>query len=189
MLLVNDRKLMIQIIVVLLLAKFVIVPVLEWQNEQIDIVNRQSKQLNKGLKLLENKSELVEHLGKLRSELQVQSQLIAGKGESAISYQLNVQKQIEALLEKYELTSRSITWLNPAVKGNTEEHKLELQLKGSLKNFISLIMEIEQQKPKLAVVEYKSNVSKMYPQRQKLGQFLGKLVIVGWRDISGSTDE
>lgn len=176
---------MLFIIIGLAAIKFLLVPIFDWQNIQIKSINRQNSQLVKGLDLLANQKQLITQLQTLRHHAQRQLSLIARTDETAIVYQVNIQKQMEKLLEKYHLNARSTTWLNKVTRGNIEEHRLEIALKGSVKNFIEFISEIEQQKPKLAILEYRSIINQMSPQSHELGRFSGKFIVVGWRNIAG----
>ena len=66
---------------------------------------------------------------------------------------------------------------------------MEISLTGSTKNYIQFMMALEQIQPKITIVEFRSNISKMYPNQNKLGRFNGKIVIVGWRKNTGSVNE
>jgi hypothetical protein len=115
--------------------------------------------------------------------------LIASEEKSVLDYQLKIQKQIEALLSSLALTTRSVSWLNPLQDGHLEEHRMEISLTGSMKSYIQFMIALEQIKPKLTIDEFRSNISKMYPNQNKLGRFNGKIVIVGWRNSLGSDNE
>lgn len=187
--LLDNRPLIIGLILILVGLKFVFVPVIQWQDLTMTKIAKQDKQLQKGLALVENKEELVSTLTSLKNDSRQQLQLFASDEKSSIAYQLKIQKNVETLLEKYKLKSRSVTWLTPVTKSSIEEHRLEVTLSGELKKFIQLMVEIEKQKPKLALMEFRSNISRMKPTRNKLGKFTGKFVVVGWRSTAGVENE
>jgi len=182
----DNKPFLIGLIVILGAIKFILLPVVTWQETQVNSIFKQERQLAKGLQLLENKTQMIEELNSLRQFSEQQQALIALPEQSPVSYQLKIQKMIEKLLEKYQLNSRSSNWLAPVVKSNIEEHRLEIALSGNTKEFIQFLTEIEQQKPKLSLVDLRTNISKMYPTRDKLGRFTGKFTIVGWRLVGGA---
>lgn len=185
----GNRQLTLSVIAVLALIKFLLLPLFSWQNEMLNSINKQNSQLVKGLYLLENQAELTNQLQGLKQVNSKQLQLIASSESSSIAYQLNVQKKVERLLEKYQLTSRSANWLNVIERGSVEEQRLEISLRGSVKQFIEFISEVEQQSPKLALIEYRTAINNMYPNRHELGRFSGKFILVGWRNVAGVKDE
>jgi len=187
--LLDNRPLIIGMILTLISIKFVLVPVIQWQNQTLVKITKQDRQLQKGLALVDNKDDLLEKFTSLKNYSRQQLKLVASDEKSPIAYQLKVQKNIESLLDKYKLKSRSVTWLAPVRKSSIEEHRLEVTLSGKLKEFIQFMVEIEKQKPKLALMEFRSNISKMKPVRNELGQFTGKFIVVGWRSTTGEVDE
>ena len=185
----KNKPILIGLILVLVTIKFAILPIVNWQENKVLEIQKKNKQLKKGLALVDNQQDLAFELLTLQQFSLKQLQLVAGTENTAIQYQLNIQRKIEALIEKYELRSRSVSWLNKVDRDGHEEHRLEVSLAGTFKGFISLLTEIEKQKPKLALLEFRSNISKMFPNRNELGQFSGKFVVISWRAIPREQNE
>ena len=184
--LIKNKPLMLSVVAILAGMKFVIMPIVEWQDEKISVMHRQETQLNKGLTLLEGKETLVSSLTALSKKREALSKELLGEDQNATSYQLRVQKVINTLIEKNDLRARNSNWLTPLDKGGIEEHRLELSFSGKQKNFIQFLLDIEQQKPKIAVYELTSGISNMATQRGNLGNVNGKVILVGWRTNSVS---
>lgn len=182
--LLNNRKLVIGTIAVLASLKFIVVPVIDWQNEQAAVYEKKLRQLNKGLSLLNNREELTAEIESWRAQNVQYIELMAQPAKSATSFQLAKQNDLDKLLEKHGLKAKRSNWLEHIEQGVVEEHKLELSLSGQLKDFISLVIEIEQASPRMAIVDYRMTISKMSPASHKLGNFSGTLVIASWRDLS-----
>jgi hypothetical protein len=187
--LLDDKKRLLIVCAVLIAIKFVLLPWFEWQNTQVNQIAAIEKQLQKGLLLVNEQQELTDSISQLQDTYRTNSALIASEEKSVLDYQLKIQKKIEALLSSLALTTRSVSWLNPLQDGHLEEHRMEISLTGSMKSYIQFMIALEQIKPKLTIDEFRSNISKMYPNQNKLGRFNGKIVIVGWRNRSRSDNE
>jgi hypothetical protein len=187
--LLDNKKRLLIVCAVLIAIKFILLPWFEWQNTQVNQIAAIEKQLQKGLLLVNEQQELTDSISQLQGTYRTNKALIASEEKSVLDYQLKIQKQIEALLSSLALTTRSVSWLNPLQDGHLEEHRMEISLTGSMKSYIQFMIALEQINPKLTIDEFRSNISKMYPNQNKLGRFNGKIVIVGWRNSSGSDNE
>ena len=187
--LLNDKKRLLLVCGLLIAIKFLLFPWFEWQNIQVNQISTIEKQLQKGLLLVNEQQKLTKNIAQLQNAYRSNSALIASNETSVLDYQLKIQKEIEKMLSSLTLSTRSVSWLNPLQVGDLEEHKMEISLTGSTKNYIQFMMALEQIQPKITIVEFRSNISKMYPNQNKLGRFNGKIVIVGWRKNTGSVNE
>lgn len=186
--LLDNKPLLIKIIAALVILKFAIMPIIEWQNEQAQSVAKLQKQLDKGLSLVSKHELLITETAKSKQNLNKELDKVAINSDTPLSYQLSIQKKLEQLLNKHELTARSVSWLTPFSSHSFEEHKLELMLAGELKNFTQFIIEVESIQPKISLFEMRTNVSRMFPKQNKLGRFTGKLVLVSWRNVTGDAN-
>jgi hypothetical protein len=187
--LLDNKKRLLIVCAVLIAIKFILLPWFEWQNTQVNQIAAIEKQLQKGLLLVNEQQELTDSISQLQDTYRTNLALIASEEKSVLDYQLKIQKKIEALLSSLALATRSVSWLNPLQDGPFEEHRMEISLTGSMKSYIQFMIALEQIKPKLTIDEFRSNISKMYPNQNKLGRFNGKIVIVGWRNSLGSDNE
>lgn len=187
--LLNDKKHLLLLCGVLLLIKLILMPWFAWQNKQVQQIGSIEKQLQKGLQLVGEQQTLTDNIATLQSAYRTNSALVASAEKNLLDYQLKIQKDIEKLMATLELSSRSVSWLSPVLVGELEEHRMEISLSGSLKNYIQFMIDIEQIQPKLTIDEFRSNISQMKPMQNKLGRFTGKIVIVGWRNSGGSINE
>lgn len=175
----EDKKLLIGILLFLVGIKFLLMPLFDWQDAKIEQIQRYNKQLNKGNFLVKNQQTMLETVNEIKQRSASLLNKVASKADTRVSYQLKVQKEVELLMEKYELRARSVTWLKSIKSGPFDEHRLELSLAGSFKNYIRFLNEIESVSPKLNIIELRANVSKMFPKRNELGSFSGKVIVSG----------
>lgn len=179
--LLSNKPLMLTLIGLLLAIKFVLQPIVEWQNKKVDDIFLLERQLNKGLGLIQNEEILKSQLSQVSERLKALTKTVLGRDENVAAYQLRVQKQIEELMEKHDIVARNVNWLSPQIDGYSEEHKIEMNLSGQSKDFVLFLLDIEQTTPKMAVVEFSTLISRQYPSRKKLGNITGRLVLAGWR--------
>lgn len=182
----NNRPLLLSIIGVLVTVKFVVQPIFAWQDDVANKLTRQSQQLNKGLTLIENQEELRNQLDTLREKRVTLSEGLLGIDRDSTGYQLRVQRLIDELLEKNKLKARNSNWFTPVSDGVKEEQRVEIALSGKQKDFIKFLLDIENTKPKLAIVQIGSAINKMSSAQSKLGTFNGMIVVTGWRALPTS---
>ncbi len=133
------------IIVLLLCMKFLLYPVLEWQDAQI--IN---------LQLLKNKYLKTTELNKQKDTIEKYYQDISMKlqGVKGVVFepmketelQLQQQKWLEGLLAKNFISYRNIGWEKPTlVDGNNDiiKHSVNLSLKGDINDIVSLYISLE----------------------------------------------
>jgi len=178
---------LIAIIASLSVLKFVLIPIVQWQDTKVTKIAQLQKQLTKGQDLLQHQTELTQQLGQLMAKTNLVLSSVAANEKSAADYQIHTQQMLDKLLEKHGLSVRTMDWLNPVNNGFLEQQRIEIAFSGRVKHLIEFIRDVEQLTPKLAVVELRDNISKMWPEDHKLGNFMGKIVLMGWRNTSTET--
>lgn len=179
----NNKPLLLGILAVLALIRFALLPVVEWQNSQVNELERSKTQLAKGLQLLEQKSELQEIEGRLLERNRVLSSKLLFNEPNANRMQLTIQKQLDELMAKHNLEARNTNWLTPLPLGQTEEHRLELSLSGKVEDFINFTLEVENESPRLAIVQFSQAINGMRLAQKNLGNFNGMIVISSLRKL------
>jgi hypothetical protein len=181
MTLLEDKKKLAIIIALLVAIKFIIFPIFAWQNQKLKDTSLLAKQLSKGEHLVANQAQIRNvYVALKKARQQTLSQTVFFE-PTETSFQLNVQKRIELLLEKFELKARTSSWLNNVELGQLQAHKLEISLSGPTKGFIGFLTELESNTPKIAIYNFSGNISRMSPNNAKLGKLTGKVIIQVWR--------
>jgi len=178
-------KWLLGLLVGLALLKFVIVPLLVWQEDKAINIGLLKDKISKGQNLLSNQQDLELSLAELQQVEQELYKNILSQDNSETAFQLRTQKAIDILLAKYDLSVRNSNWLSPIDNGAVLEHRLELNLRGAVKDFALLTLEIEQQLPKINTIEVSGLLSNMRPAAMKLGNFNGKLIVSAWQAKGG----
>lgn len=177
----SKQKILLAFLAVLILLKFVIVPIMEWQEEKAQSIARLDEQLSKGNSLLTNQDQLEAALIAFKEQNANLKKQLVSVDSSTTAFQLRMQKMIDEWINEYELSVRNSNWLSPYPQPHAIEHRLELSLNGNVKDFIRLMIRVEQHQPKISIIEASSAINNMMPNAQKLGTFNGRLVLSAWQ--------
>ncbi|MCC2614811.1 hypothetical protein LJ739_00985 [Aestuariibacter halophilus] len=187
----QNKTILLGFVAVLLVIKFAVVPLIDWQDSTAATVHRQAAQLEKGKRLLANQEDIAARVQALEALRETLQEGLVFSAEDQTSLQIELQSFLGKRLEEYGLEARNINWLNSLSKGPLVEQRVELSLSGKLHGLISFMLDVEQFQPRMSVVRINTINSNMYPQRQTLGQFNGMVVLSMMRNAgtSGETDE
>ncbi|WP_405598796.1 MULTISPECIES: hypothetical protein [unclassified Pseudoalteromonas] len=94
---------------VLILLKFIFIPIIDWQDTVISEQQLEQRKLNKTLALLKNESAITIQLNNLDMLLKEISPLFY-QWQSEAEFKREEQQKIEAQLIKYDLKSKRIGW-------------------------------------------------------------------------------
>ncbi|WP_108947125.1 hypothetical protein [Shewanella halifaxensis] len=142
----KQKPYLLYLLISLALAKIVGVPVIDWQNEKISILQLESKRVAKAEQAVENRQFLEPLLESLKANVsRNRSRVFAFSSEN--SFKLEQQKLIEGLIEKQSLSVTGIGWL--ATKQVSEFgltlYQLQIRFSGDGIKFPVLMAELESQ--------------------------------------------
>ena len=135
----KNNTVLIGVLVLLLVTKFIIVPIIDWQDSLIAETVKLERKITKSQKYLDNLPELIKHQKQLRKqlfEMKNQQETFVDVG----LYKIEKQKQIEGLFNKHSLNIRTLNWRDEIETEKGVSISLNLQFKGSLKNVIELLL-------------------------------------------------
>lgn len=136
------------LLAVLMVVKFVLVPIVEWQDGVISDIKFQEKKLMKVTKVLNNESNVNVVMAQLNEQLLSAKQLIHTHVPEA-KFKLTQQLNFEELLAKYNLTIINIGWnSNSLIKElDVTRFQMNIRFNGNMIDIIHFYTEIEGQKP------------------------------------------
>jgi hypothetical protein len=173
--LLNDRKTLLWLVAVLLIAKFIVMPVIEWQNSTLSEIHSLTKRLKKADALIANFAYLNQANQELTQALEQQRTWFF-QGSESTQTQLQQLREIEGLAQKNQLNIVNSRWLGSQHKQGYTEHRLELGINGELVNVIQLISDIESQKKPRRFDSWSVNIRGM--SKNSIGRVVnGKLVL------------
>lgn len=165
---------LLSLIVILVVIKFAIVPIFEWQDSQLSEVKLLTKRLNKIEQVLANENE--------NSVLNQKLQLTLGKGEKALfnyntesTFKLAQQKFIQSLLNKHNLKLQNIGFQAQTFIPEFKAMQFAVQVRftGKTEEAIALVNTIEQNEERIAIDKF--NLSFKGLGNKSLGRVNGML--------------
>jgi len=167
---------LLSLIVILVVIKFAIVPIFEWQDSQLSEVKLLTKRLNKIEQVLANENE--------NSALNQKLQLTLGKGEKALfiyntesTFKLAQQKFIQSLLNKHNLKLQNIGFQAQTFIPEFKAMQFSVQVRftGKTEEAIALVNTIEQNEERIAIDKF--NLSFKGLGNKSLGRANGMLTL------------
>ena len=171
---IKQHPYLIAILAVLALANFVLVPVVDWQDEMAADISLQQKRLSKTNALLENYPDNKEKIKTANNVINlVQQQYFPNQLENV--FKLEQQSWLEKIIEDSQLDLQSLGWGRTKVFENTNNsaYQVDVRLRGKTRAFIDLHNIIEKQGLKISIDEFRLNVKRT--SESSVGNFQGTL--------------
>lgn len=179
--LLNNKPLMLGLILLLATIKFGVVPLLEWQEAKVVSIGKLEERLLKTERLLLNKDETLSTINTISQEISAYDELIFKPSSDEVQFKLGQQEIIEELFTKNGLSVSRTSWLTSVQKVGYEELMMEMTVTGSFKQLMRALLVSETMKPKIALANFTLNVSRMRASSKRLGRVSGKITFTVWR--------
>lgn len=175
------------LLVLLLVLKFILVPVIEWQNDSVWNVQQKQKHLNRATEARQNISGNQSELNNLRQQLtQLQSYFYPQQSEA--SFKLAQQQILESLFADNNLKVDNIGWTysaqmlgQPLIK-----HQLSVSLQGKTADLPALYLALDNGPQWIDVLSFSFNM--LGQQAQSLGTFRGSVDLVFYQLKDNQTE-
>ncbi|MDT0602811.1 GspMb/PilO family protein [Thalassotalea castellviae] len=144
------------ILLALLFAlKFIVVPIFDWQDNQLLNIVNQEKKLAKVSHVLAKEGLFDDKNKVLAEKLQSAERLVFAYQPEA-EFKLNRQQQIEQLLDKHNISSLNIGWqtATPLSEFNMIKYQLQVSFNGSFINIVKMFTELESSEPWLQIDDF-----------------------------------
>jgi hypothetical protein len=164
------------VVSILLIAKFIYIPIVDWQNTLHSEIQQQEKKLTKIDKVLKQKGKVTQANAQLEKLLTIKKSVFFPQAEET-KFQLKQQKMLENLFEKSQLKLTKFAWrrTQQIVNLSASHHKLQVYFSGKTSHLMQLMSAIESYTPYIEVSDFVLNV-----KRQKgslLGMVSGNLIL------------
>lgn len=132
---------------ILILLKFIFVPLMDWQDVKIAEQQLEQRKLNKTLALLKNESTITSQLNNLDSLLNEVSPLFY-KWQNEPEFKREEQQRIETQLSKYDLKSKRIGWKEsfPSEGSSILKYTIEYSFEGSGYQVLNYLIDLKASK-------------------------------------------
>lgn len=162
------------IIGVLLVLKFIVVPLVDWQAEQVNLISNLQKRAAKSQGVIKNQIVIDAQQQQITQQLEQINRLFVAPQKDT-EFKLAMQQQVEQLMAKYQLQINNSNWLvSLKVADNTlMRHQLTLNISGKLLNFQKILVELETSTPIIQVSDFNMRIKGQ--SEQELGQVDGTI--------------
>lgn|GEM_PF-1962522 len=172
----KQHALLLSIILILVIAKFVIVPVFAWQDEILSDITLLDKKQDKITSVLGQQNENKinnEQLNVLISD--ADKMFFPYQQESA--FKLSQQKMLESLLSTHKLKSQNIGWqASTLLEGLTAtRYSIMIRFSGQTADAIRFMGALESQVRRIEIKDF--NVSLKGQRAENLGQVNGQVIL------------
>jgi len=167
---------LLSIIIILIIIKFIIVPVFDWQSGKLSIIRLLEKKQLKVEKVLANQKEYINANESLVTIFkQIDSLFSHQKSESA--FKLTQQQTIEKLLAQFNLKSQNIGWKGVSLLESIQlkRFQVEIHFKGKSIDVINFIVELEKQPQWIDIIDF--NLSVKGQKKDEIGSMDGRINI------------
>jgi len=160
----------------LLLAKFIFLPVIDWQNTMISEIQLLEKKSLKVARVIAGQSSTSKTNLTLSKEVERGNKLFYSH-QAPSKFKLTQQKMVESLLDKYQLKSQNIGWQTPSelISLQVIRYPLQLRFSGKTLDVIKFIAATETFERNMEVNNF--NLSLKRQDDSSLGYFNGKLTL------------
>jgi len=167
---------LLSLVTVLLLAKFIVVPVFDWQAEKLAKITLLEKKQSKIAQLLGQKNNATGTNSALTTVLKQVDGLFS-PFQTDTGFKLTQQKRLEALLVKHKLTTQNIGWKTPSVFKNLAmvRYPIELRFKGQTADVIEFMVALEARSELIEINDF--NFSFKGQREQNLGSITGRMTL------------
>lgn len=162
------------LIAVLMFFKIVIIPIVDWQDEQLMKLGLLEKKANKIQQLLLNNNETVIRSSDLQQRLSELSLKFYNNQETEV-FKLQQQKLIESELKKYHIAVKNIGWNKYSEVENTPlfEYQIEYNVIGKTENVINYLLSLSSSKRHIDIKSLR--LSFLKSSKGKLGEVTARI--------------
>jgi hypothetical protein len=172
----KQHALLLSAVALLVIIKFIYLPISDWQSALYMEIQQQQKKLSQVGVVLSENDELLSQKVKLTQALTVAEQVFFPYQVEA-DFQLKQQIMLEKILEQHKLKLTRFGWENSRNLSalSVTHYQLQVFLSGNTLNFIQLMAALELQSPYIEVGDFVLNVQRQ--KAQDLGQVSGNLTL------------
>ncbi len=175
-------------LVLLVSLKFIVVPLIDWQNTQLAQLTNLEKRAAKSQNVIANQGQISQSQQSINAQLEAINELFVNTQREG-EFKLAMQQQLEQTVASNQLQINTSSWLPSIAVANNQliRHQLRLNLKGKMRDFINLITLLESKTPK---AELKSlNINLKGQNNKSLGRVEGTIELAFYMHQAPNTGE
>tara|TARA_R110002167_G_scaffold366448_1_gene597397 strand:- start:20056 stop:20679 length:624 start_codon:yes stop_codon:yes gene_type:complete len=173
---IKKHALALSLIAILIIVKFILVPVIDWQDNTLTNIRLLEK---KQIKIENVLNDQTRNLSKKRQLIDIVTDMEVAffPYQSESAFKISQQKKLEALLSKYNLLSQNIGWQTSTVfdELSITRYPVQLRFQGELLDVITFFSVLESEQRKIKIADF--NLSLKGQNEQELGTVNGRIVL------------
>lgn len=172
----DKRKVMLGVLAVLLLARFILVPIFDWQQEQILAIETKQQRLVKTNNIIDRLPQINLALSELEAN-NLQQQQRYFEHASSNAFKLQLQQEIESVFTEHELKVTNFNWV-VEIPGEISQARAKIAFEGTTANFALLQLAIAQFPKLLNIAQWTLQINRM--NNRSLGKVRGSLLLTAY---------
>jgi len=169
----NKRKLMLGVLTVLLLTRFILVPIFYWQQEQIDQIKEKKQRLVKTNNIITRLPQVQLALVQLKQNNKKQEKRYFNQPLSN-TFKLQLQQKTEKLFSQHELKVTNFNWV-AEIPDQITQARAKISFEGATKDFAKLQLDIAQLPKLLNIMQWTLHIKRM--NDHSLGNIKGNILL------------
>jgi hypothetical protein len=180
----KQYQLHLTLVAILLSLKFVVVPLFEWQDQQLLEIQLLNNKINRIDNVLNNRAQILEHQSALKQMLADNSNVFF-KTDTSTTFQLEQQQWLENKIKQHELDVSNIGWAPQQTleEFNLTAHLVQLNIDGKSNKVFKFLQELQAQKKYIAIQAFSVNFKSQ--NASNLGSARVRLNLAFYREGAG----
>lgn len=164
------------VLLILVCVKFIIVPIVDWQNNTIDVINRLESKQYKINRLISEQESLQSASTQVNENLANAEKLLFPFTNDS-TFKLINQKMLEEIFNKYDLKLENVGWITSSNLTDIYviRYPIELQFSGRTEDLIRCIVHFESYAKLIEIKEF--NVTFRGQNQEKMGAVRGRMTL------------
>ena len=167
---------MLYVLAALIIIRFALVPIIEWQQTLLENIEAKEFQLSKTNNVIDSVPKINEALEKLIKNNQLK-QIKFFNQPTSNAFKLQLQQQIESLFSQFDIKVTNFSWVAD-LPGEISEARAKISLEGATTNFAKVSIAIAQFQKLLNIVQWDVRIVGM--SDSQLGKVNGSIVLVAF---------
>lgn len=164
-----EKKPLLLLLALLVVVKFVIYPVIDWQESTLDELKSANARLVKSSSVIENEDKLNDALSAVEAHQNVLERLISPYAEEA-EFRFITQKLLSDMIDEYGMDTENIGWLSrlEITEAGLIRHQVRVVVDGKTTEVQKFVSELESNRDNILIRQFQ--VSLRYQDSDSLGR-------------------
>ena len=172
----KKHQFLLSVVALLIIIKWLYVPIVDWQDERYFEIKQKQNRLSKSSAVLKQSNVYSQKNDLLADSLAIANDIFVEKQDDSL-FKLEQQKFVEQMLSKLGLSLTRTVWENAleSVEPQIKQYKMKVFFKGRTNDMVRYVTELEKHKPYIEVNDFIFNINKR--NKEPFGSVSGNLTL------------